>query len=54
MDFFGLEKELDHLGFFATEAQTHLEQEIVKIISQGRLIALSGIVGSGKLLFFND
>ena len=52
MDFFGLEKELDHLGFFATEAQTHLEQEIVKIIAQGRLIALSGIVGSGKTTFF--
>jgi type II secretory pathway predicted ATPase ExeA len=52
MDFFGLEKELDHLGFFATEAQTHLEQEITKIISQGRLIALSGIVGSGKTTFF--
>ena len=27
MEFFGLEQELDHLGFFATEAQTHLEKE---------------------------
>lgn len=52
MDFFGLEKELDHLGFFATDAQTHLEKEITKIITQGRLIALSGIVGSGKTTFF--
>ncbi|MDJ0596597.1 MAG: pentapeptide repeat-containing protein [Pleurocapsa sp. MO_226.B13] len=51
MNFFGLEQELDHLGFFATEAQTHLEQEISKIITQGRLIALSGIVGSGKTTF---
>ena len=50
-EFFGLEQELDHLGFFTTEAQTHLEQELTKIIPQGRLIALSGIVGSGKTTF---
>ncbi len=51
MEFFGLEQELDHLGFFTTEAQTHLEQELTKIIPQGRLIAISGIVGSGKTTF---
>lgn len=51
MEFFGLEQELDHLGFFATEAQTHLEQEISKMITQGRLIAISGIIGSGKTTF---
>ena len=50
-EFFGLKQELDHLGFFITEAQTHLEQELTKIIPQGRLIALSGIVGSGKTTF---
>lgn len=50
-DFFGLEQDLDHLGFFETESQTHLEQEITKILTQGRLIALSGIVGSGKTTF---
>ena len=52
MDFFGLEKELDHLGFFATEAQAHLEQEIVKIIAQGRLIARSRHRGFGKNYLF--
>lgn len=51
MEFFGLEKELDHLGFFETEPQAHLEKELKKTISQGRLIALSGIVGSGKTTF---
>lgn len=51
MNFFGLEQELDHLGFFATENQTHLEQEISKNIAPGKLIALSGIVGSGKTTF---
>ena len=51
MEYFGLEKELDHLGFFETEAQAHLEKELKKIIAQGRLIALSGIVGSGKTTF---
>ena len=51
MEYFGLEKELDHLGFFETNAQAHLEKELKKIIAQGRLIALSGIVGSGKTTF---
>jgi type II secretory pathway predicted ATPase ExeA len=51
MEFFGLERELDHLGFFETEPQAHLEKELKKTISQGRLIALSGIVGSGKTTF---
>lgn len=51
MEYFGLEKELDHLGFFETDAQAHLEKELKKIIAQGRLIALSGIVGSGKTTF---
>ena len=51
MEYFGLEKELDHLGFFETEAQVHLDKELKKIIYQGRLIALSGIVGSGKTTF---
>jgi type II secretory pathway predicted ATPase ExeA len=51
MEFFGLDRELDHLGFFETEPQAHLEKELKKTISQGRLIALSGIVGSGKTTF---
>ncbi|MDJ0593066.1 MAG: AAA family ATPase [Pleurocapsa sp. MO_226.B13] len=51
MEFFGLERELDHLGFFETASQKHLEQELKITITQGRLIAISGIVGSGKTTF---
>ena len=51
MEFFGLEKELDHLGFFETASQKHLEKELKITIAQGRLIAISGIVGSGKTTF---
>ena len=48
MDYFGLEQELDHLGHFETDEQAHLFKELQKIISQGRLIVLSGIIGCGK------
>ena len=48
MDYFGFERELDHLGFFETEQQKHLEKELQKLLRQGKLVALSGIVGSGK------
>ena len=50
-EFFGLKKELDHLGFFETTSQKHLAQELKIAIPQGRLIALSGVVGSGKTTF---
>ncbi len=37
MDYFGFDKELDHLGFFETDEHTHLEKELQRIIRQGRL-----------------
>ena len=43
MEFFGLARELDHLGFFETASQKHLEQELKITITQGRLIAISVI-----------
>lgn len=48
MDYFEFERELDHLGFFATDEHRHLEKELQRIIRQGRLVVLSGIVGCGK------
>ena len=48
MDYFGFEQELDHLGFFETDEHLHLEKELQRIIRQGRLVAISGIVGCGK------
>ena len=50
-EFFGLKQELDHLGFFETTSQKHLAQELKVAIAQGRLIAISGVVGSGKTTF---
>ena len=51
MEFFGLKQELDHLGFFETTSQKHLAEQLKVAIAQGRLIALSGVVGSGKTTF---
>ncbi len=48
MDYFGFDRELDHLGFFETDEHVHLERELQRIIRQGRLVAFSGIVGCGK------
>jgi len=48
MSYFGLHRALDHVGYFETEDQTHLFKELKPQIRQGRLIALSGVVGCGK------
>ncbi len=48
MNYFGLHRALDHVGYFETEDQTHLFKELKPQIRQGRLIALSGVVGCGK------
>ncbi|MDJ0595760.1 MAG: hypothetical protein QNJ72_38225 [Pleurocapsa sp. MO_226.B13] len=37
------------MGFFETTSQKHLAKELKVAIAQGRLIAISGVVG--KLLF---
>jgi type II secretory pathway predicted ATPase ExeA len=48
MDYFGFERELDHLGFFETDEHSHLDRELQRIIPEGRLLGLCGVVGSGK------
>lgn len=48
MAYFGLKKELDNLGYFQTEEQIQLFEELNHVVRQGRFIALSGMVGSGK------
>lgn len=48
MDYFGLSKAFDRVGYFETETQAQLFKELKAAIAQGRLVALSGIVGSGK------
>jgi len=52
MTYFGLKRTLDHVGYFETEDQTNLFKELKFQIRQGRLIALSGVVGCGKTTTF--
>lgn len=48
MNYFGLKRTLDHAGYFETPEQTLLFKELKPQIRQGRLIALTGVVGCGK------
>jgi type II secretory pathway predicted ATPase ExeA len=48
MDYDGLHRDFRHAGYFATEAQQHLAAALKAAIKQGQLIAVSGIVSSGK------
>jgi type II secretory pathway predicted ATPase ExeA len=48
MDYFGLKRAFDHVGYFETEQQVQLFKDLKPLLRQGRLIGLSGIVGSGK------
>jgi type II secretory pathway predicted ATPase ExeA len=48
MDFFGLSRAPQRVGFFETAHQQTLIREISGEIRQGGLIAISGIVGCGK------
>lgn len=48
MTYFGLKRTLDHVGYFETQEQTNLFKELKPQIRQGRLIAITGVVGCGK------
>lgn len=48
MNYFGLKRTFDHVGYFETEPQAQLFKELKPVIRQGGLVALSGIVGCGK------
>ena len=48
MNYFGFKRTLDHVGFFETEEQALLFRELKLQIRQGRLIAVTGVVGCGK------
>jgi len=50
MDYYGLTKEFYHAGFYTTEQHKRLFKEISASIRLGGLIALSGMIGSGKTL----
>lgn len=48
MNHFNLSREFDQAGYFDTEHHQYLIREIAAAIKKGRIIALAGIVGSGK------
>lgn len=48
MAYYGLTRELDHVGYFETDQHQQVVTELTNAIKQGKLVALSGIVGCGK------
>jgi len=48
MEFYGLAKEFSNAGYFETENHKQILKELKSAIRLGKLIALSGLVGSGK------
>lgn len=48
MSYFGLNRAFEQAGYFETEQQAQIFKELRPLITQGRLIALAGVVGCGK------
>lgn len=48
MDHFNLTKKFNEAGYFETDHHKMITQEIIGAIKFGKLVAVSGIVGSGK------
>ena len=48
--FFGLEKEFRNAGFFETPNYNMIFLDVVSAIKEGHIIAITGIVGSGKTI----
>jgi hypothetical protein len=51
MDFYGLERDFQAVGFFETEQHRQLMRAIRPTLLSGKLAAITGPVGSGKTLF---
>jgi len=47
-DYYGLARELGRTGYFETAQLQQILKELKLAIKDGKLIALSGIVGTGK------
>lgn len=48
MEYFGLTRDFRSVGYFETENHKQIFKELKVAIRQGQMVALSGIVGSGK------
>ena len=51
MEFYGLERDFQAAGFFETEQHRQLMKAIRPALLSGKLVAVTGPVGSGKTLF---
>ncbi len=49
-EFFGLKKEFKNAGFFETDNYKMIFQDVVSAAKEGRIIAITGRVGSGKTI----
>ncbi len=49
-EYFGIEKEFRNAGFFETENYNMIFQDVISAIKEGHIIAITGIVGSGKTI----
>ena len=48
MEHFGLTRELRNVGYFETDHHRQIFRDLKMAIRQGKLIAVTGIVGCGK------
>jgi type II secretory pathway predicted ATPase ExeA len=51
MEFYGIERDFQGCGFFETEQHRQLMKAIRPALLSGKLVAVTGLVGSGKTLF---
>jgi type II secretory pathway predicted ATPase ExeA len=49
-EFFGLEREFKNAGFFETANYKMFFQDVVSVAKEGHIIAITGVVGSGKTI----
>lgn len=50
MDYYGLVKPLNQAGYYETTHHKELMKDVRGAIIEGRLIAVCGVIGSGKTL----
>lgn len=53
MGYYGLAKDVRHAGFFETEQHKRLFSHVRDAIRHGGLIAVSGMIGTGKTVSLN-
>lgn len=54
MDFFGLTKDFKQVGFLETSYHKRLFREVKTALGTGGLVAMSGVVGSGKTVILRE